>query len=62
VFVGNCKPEAAGKLTGLDLGPLPKREAQDVKLLARRSEKKIALVALLVARAVERPAPARQRA
>jgi len=61
VLVGNCEPEAARKLTGLGLGPLPKREAQNVKLLARRAEKEIALVAFLIARAVERPAPAGQR-
>src|SRR4029079_8272145 len=62
VLVGNCEPEAAGGLAGLGLGPLPKRKTQDVKLLPRCSEKEIALVAFVVARAVERPAPAGQRA
>src|SRR6185503_20004807 len=61
VLVGNCEPEAARKLTGLGLGPLPKREAQNVKLLARRAEKEVALVSFLIARAVERPAPAGHR-
>src|SRR6185503_812783 len=62
VLVGNCEPEAAGELAGLGLGSLPKRKTQDVKLLPRCSEKEIALVAFVVARAVERPAPAGQRA
>src|SRR5262245_57684059 len=62
LLVSNCEPEAARKLTGLGLGSLAEREAQNVKLLPGRAEKEIALVTFFVARAVESPATAVQRA
>src|SRR5262249_48248796 len=62
VLVGNCESETARELTGLWLGSLAEREAQNIKLLPGRAKKEIALVAFFVARAVEAPAPAGQSA
>ena len=52
---------AARELARLRLGLVSEREAQQIELLRRRGKKEIALVALHVARAVKRPAAARQR-
>src|SRR5262245_61132822 len=60
VLVGDSQTETAGELACLRLGPLAERKAKYLELLARRAEKKIALVALLLARPIERASPARQ--
>src|SRR5262245_42425531 len=61
VLVGNCEPEASRELAGFGLGSLAEREAQNIKLVLGRAEKKIALVAFFVTRAVESPASAWKR-
>src|SRR5262249_383831 len=61
VLVGNREAEGARQLTGLRLGPVAEREAQGIELRAGGGEQEIALGALLLARAKERAAAARQR-
>src|SRR5450631_899744 len=58
VLVGYDEPELARQLARLGLAALAEREAQQVELLARGAEQEIALIALFLARAIER-APAR---
>src|SRR5271165_2519903 len=53
--------EPARKLPRLRLGHVAERKTQELELLARGGEQEIALVALRLARAIERPPPARQR-
>ena len=62
LLVGDRKAEAARQLARLRLGAIAEREAQQVELRARGGEQEIALVALGLARAIERAAAARQRA
>ena len=54
VLVGDREAEAARQLARLRLGPVAERKAQEVELLAGGGEQEIALVALVVAGAVER--------
>src|SRR5262245_41505445 len=54
VLVGDRQAETAGELACLRLGPLTERETKDFELFARGAEKKIALVALFLARPIER--------
>ena len=61
VLIGDRQSEPAGKLPRLRLGLVAERKAQHPELLARGRKQKIALVALFVARAVERAAAPRQR-
>src|SRR6185312_13868933 len=58
MLVRDRKTKAAGKLTRLRLAALAERKAQQFKLLARRAEQEVALVALLLARAIQRTAAA----
>src|SRR5262249_7117334 len=51
----------ARQLASLGLGKIAQREAQEVDLLWCRRKQKIALVALLLAGAIERPPSCRQR-
>ena len=60
-LVGDRQAEAARQLAGLRLGEVAERKAQQIDLLARGGEQKIALVALGLAGAEERAAAARQR-
>ena len=60
-LVGDRQREAAGELAGLRLGEVAERKAQEIDLLAGGGEQEIALVAVLVAGAVERAAAAGQR-
>src|SRR5262249_21175771 len=53
VFVCDRKTEPPRELARLRLGAFAEREAQDVELLGRGREQKIALVTLLVAGAIE---------
>src|SRR5262249_51922884 len=62
VLVGNRQAEPARQLAGLGLGLVAERETQEVELLARRGEQEIALVAFLLAGAIEAAAAGRQRA
>src|SRR5260221_8756718 len=61
VLVGDREAEPARKLPRLGLGLVAKREAQRLELLARGGKEEIALIALLLARAIERAAAARER-
>src|SRR6266508_6979359 len=61
VLVGDRKSKPAGKFARPRLGLVAERKAQHPELLARGRKQKIALVALFVARAVERAAAPRQR-
>src|SRR5690242_20526643 len=60
-LVGDGEAESARMLTHLRLREIAERKAQQVELLARRSEQEVALVALLVARAEKASAAGRQR-
>src|SRR4029453_13082470 len=62
VLVGNRQAKAAGEVPGLRLAALAKREAENVELLAGGGEQEVALVALGIARAVERASALRQLA
>src|ERR1700738_2940288 len=62
VLLGHREIEAARERAGLGLGHLAERKARDGKLRARGGEQEIALVAILVAGAVERARTVRQRA
>ena len=57
-LVGVQEPVAPRKLAGLDLGKVAERKAKAGELLPGRREQEIALVALGVGRAVERPSAA----
>ena len=61
VLVSDRKPEAARQLTRFRLGPIAKRETQQVKLRACRAEQEIALVAFSFTSAVQRTSALRQR-
>ncbi len=61
VLVGDRQLEPARQLAGLGLGLVAERKAQELELLGRGGEQKVALVALLLAGAIERAAAARQR-
>src|SRR5207253_884671 len=62
VLVRDRQIEPAGKLADLAFRALAEREAQMLELLARGREQEIALVALQLARAIERAFPVRQPA
>src|SRR5262249_30453606 len=61
VLVGDREAVPARKLPRLGLGLVAEREAQHLELLARGGKEEIALIALLLARAIERAAAARER-
>src|SRR5262249_34891100 len=61
VLVGDREAEPTRQLARLRLGLVAEREAQHLELLARGGKEKIALIALLLARAIERAAAARER-
>ena len=60
VLVGDRKAEAPRVLARLGLGHLAERKAQMIELLMRGAEQEVALVALLLAGAVERAAGGRR--
>ena len=60
VLVGDRQAEAAREFAGLGLAALAERKPQQIELLARGGEQEIALVALFLARPVERAPAARQ--
>ena len=60
-FVGDRQAEAPRQLPRLCLGLLAERKAQQIELRARGRGQKIALVALGLARAIERTTAVRQR-
>src|SRR5262245_53580150 len=62
VLVRDRKTELASELASLGLAALTERKAQHVELLARGREQEIALVALRIARAIERASAAGERA
>src|SRR6516164_333349 len=59
VLVGNREAEPARQLARLGLGLVAEREAERLELLARGGKEEIALIALLLARAIERAAAVR---
>src|SRR5262249_58354995 len=61
VLVGDREAEAARQLARLGLGLVAEREAQRLELLARGGKEEIALIALFLARAIERAAAVRER-
>src|SRR5215831_10149804 len=61
VLVGDREAEPTRKLARLRLGLVAEREAQRLELLARGGKEEIALIALLLACAIERAAAARAR-
>src|SRR5262249_39374524 len=61
VLVGNREAEPARQLARLRLGLVAEREAQHLELLARGGKEEIALIALLLACAIERAAAVRER-
>ena len=60
VLVSDRKAEAARKFARLGLRSFAERETQNIELLACSAEEKITLVALLIARAIERASAIRQ--
>src|SRR5262245_44822483 len=60
VLVGNRKAETASELACFHLGALAERKAKDIELLPGRAEKEIALIALLLPRAIKGAAAAGQ--
>ena len=54
VLVGDGQTEAARQFARARLAHVAQRKAQEIELLARGAEQEIALIALLLARAVER--------
>src|SRR5262249_11682574 len=60
VLVGDREAEAARQLARLGLGLVAEREAQRLELLARGGKEEIALIALFLARAIERAAARRR--
>jgi hypothetical protein len=57
-LVGHGEAELAGHRPGLVLGEVAERKAQEIQLLARRGEQEIALVAIEIDRAEQRPSAA----
>jgi hypothetical protein len=62
MLVGHRQSIMPGELAGLRLGAVAERKAQQSELGGRDREQEIALVALRLARAIERPPAVRQRA
>ena len=62
MLVGDRQSVMARQFTGLRLGAIAERKAQDIELLGRRAEQEIALVALFLAGAIKTAAAAGQRA
>src|SRR3974377_1123519 len=60
MLVGNRKPKLACELARLRLAAVAERKAQHFELLARGAEQEITLIALLLARPIERAAARRQ--
>src|SRR5580698_7183318 len=58
LLVGHRQTETARQFPRLGLGAIAERKAQELELRARGAKKKIALVALRLACAIERPAAA----
>src|SRR5262249_5395257 len=61
VLVGDREAEPARQLARLRLGLVAEREAQHLELIARGGKEEIALIALLLARTIERAAAIRER-